>query len=176
MSLLSLPRWGSRHKERTFVSVSGNKADLPFDRLADSHHQVLHYWDEKRGSAVAPFRTDIDPADMRRALPHLLLWEADATGYRCRLAGTTVDMTLGSRLQGVALADISCPLLDEVFREFDAVRDHGALSFAERTMNWAGKPHLYYRHLLLPLRNPANEIGVLLSVITFHNVNERLAA
>ena len=53
------------------------------------------------------------------------------------------------------------------------VRDSGLVSFAERTLGWVGKPHRYYRHLILPPRNTANEIGQLLSVLTFHNVSER---
>jgi hypothetical protein len=102
------------------------------------------------------------------------LWEA-GDDYRCRLAGTAVDGGMGCRLRGLALSDMRCSLLDEARSEFAAARDSGLVSFAERTLGSVGKPHRYYRHLILPLRNTANEIGQLLSVLTFHNVSERAA-
>src|SRR5947209_18176717 len=98
----------------------------------------------------------------------MALWEV-GDDYRCRLAGTAVDGGLGCHLKGLALSDMRCPLLDEARSEFAAVRDGGLVSFAERTLGWVGKPHRYYRHLILPLRDSAGEIGQLLSVLPFHN-------
>lgn len=71
---------------------------------------------------------------------------------------------------------IPCTPLDEVQAEFDAVRHRALGSLAERTLHWAGKPHRYYRHLLLPFVDERDEITTLLSVLTFHSVADRLAA
>lgn len=174
MSVIAFPTPEDRGIERTFFSMSGDPTDLPADRLTASHHRVLRYWNERRGDEMAPPRASIDPGGLRSDLPHVLLWEIDGAGeYRCRLSGTEVDRTLGRSLTGAKLGDIRCSLIEEARREFDAVRDHALLSFAERTLNWAGKPHLYYRHLLLPLTGAAGNVGVLLSVLTFHSLSER---
>ena len=174
MSVIAFPTPEVRGIERTFLSMSGYPADLPADRLTESHHRVLQYWNRLRGEAMAPPRASIEPGDLRGDLPHVLLWEIDHIGeYRCRLAGTEVDRTLGRSLTGVSLSQIRCSLIEEARHEFDVVRDHSLLSFAERTLVWAGKPHLYYRHLLLPLTGSRGNVGVLLSVLTFHSLSER---
>jgi hypothetical protein len=173
MSVIAFRTPEGRGIERTFLSMSGNSADLPADRLTASHHRVLRYWNQQRGDVMAPPRASIDPGGLRGDLPHVLLWDIDNVGeYHCRLAGTEVDRTLGS-LKGVTLGDIRCSRIEEARREFDAVRDHILLSFAERTLIWAGKPHLYYRHLLLPLTGATGNVSVLLSVLTFHSLAER---
>src|SRR5579859_6524456 len=140
MSLLAVPL--ERHDERTFCSVSGGIDDLPVQRLTHAHQRVLHYWQDRREGDAAPWRAAIDPADLRGALPNVVLWDVTNSGYRCRLAGTEVDTTLGHGLQGVELGEIPCTCRDDVTREFDAVRVDGCVTYAERTLGWAGKPHL----------------------------------
>jgi hypothetical protein len=163
--------------ERTFISVSGCRNDLPNDRLTDKHHQVLDLWEARRGAALVPLRASIRPWDMPHLLPHVAIWNAGADGdYVCRLAGTELDISMGGSLSGMALGDMNCSLIDEARHEFDAVRDRGVFSFAERTIGWVGKPYLYYRHLLLPLANERAEIHMILSLLTFHAVSERLPA
>lgn len=55
------------------------------------------------------------------------------------------------------------------------MRERGPAWVAERTMGWAGKPYLFYRHLLLPLTRETEEVERLLSVMTFHSVGEAVA-
>jgi hypothetical protein len=158
--------------EQTFFSTSCEARALPLERMTDTHRQVLRYWQDKRGTDHAPPRAGLDPCDVARSLPHVALWEV-GDDYRCRLSGTAVDTGMGCHLKGLALADMRCSRLDEARSEFAAVRDSRLVSFAERTLGWVGKPYRYYRHLILPLRSTAGEIGQLLSVLTFHNVSER---
>jgi hypothetical protein len=167
-----VPASSGWQSEQTFFSLSCDARVLPLEHLTDTHRQVLRYWNEMRGTDHVPPRAGLDPCDLPRALANVALWDAD-DDYRCRLAGTAVDGGMGCHLRGLTLSDMRCSLLDEARSEFAMVRDSGLVSFAERTLGWVGKPHRYYRHLILPLRNTANEIGQLLSVLTFHNVSER---
>jgi len=161
-------------REQTFLSVSAPAWAVPIERLLPTHRAVLDYWQERRGNAVAPRRSAFHPFDIPRTLTSLAVWDIETDGeYRCRLAGTEVETALGGKLTGIALSDLRCTLLDEARREFDAVRDRGLVSIAERTMGWAGKPHRYYRHLLLPLTNDRGGIHMVLSVLTFHSIVER---
>ncbi|HEV2678210.1 MAG TPA: PAS domain-containing protein [Aliidongia sp.] len=159
--------------ERTLYSVSLPADEMPEDRLTSMHRKVLSYWRAKRGAFAAPRRSDIDPCDLGTALPHLVLWEIDGVpDYRCRLAGTNVCENLIGNMQGILLGDLPCPLLPETRREFDAARDDGLVTLAERTLNWLGRPLIYYRHLLLPLVDDVGHCHQLMSVLTFHKTAE----
>lgn len=161
---------GSRG-DRTLFSISTQPADLPRDRLTDKHLAMLAYWSSKMDHQAAPRRTAIDPLDIPRLLPNLLLWDIASSGdYLCRLSGSEVDLSMGLPMKGHWLSELKCPLIAEAIEEFDATRDSGVLSFAERTMGWLGKPYLYYRHLLMPLSNERDQIHMLASCMTFHPV------
>lgn len=162
--------------ERTFLSVSIDADRLPLERLTDKHRRLLSYWQSKRGRYDIPCRSDIDPCDIGPVLPNIMLWDILADGdYRCRLAGTEVCHHLIGKMQGVLLSDIPCPLLDEAQLEFNAARDRGLASLAERTLHWLGRPLVFYRHLLLPLVNDRGERHMLIGVITFHDIAEHIS-
>jgi len=171
MSSINQPLVESWRGERTLFSVSGPLDDLPLDRLAGKHQEMLDYWRSKAEDDWAPRRAAIDPLEIPRLLPNLTLWDVDSSDdYLCRLSGSEVDLSMGVPMKGTWLGQMKCPLLGEAKDEFDAVRDRGIASFAERTMGWLGKPYLYYRHLLLPLSNERNQIHMLVGVLTFHPV------
>jgi hypothetical protein len=159
-------------RDRTLFRVSGAPASLPAGRLGPLHHQVLAYWLQRRGDRIAPRRRDIEPFDIARALPNLLLWELDGRGgYRCRLSGTCVDEQVGYPLKGALLEQIPCAQIEEAKRDFDLVRKDAVLSYAERTMAWAQRPFTAYHHLLMPLLGDGSEVERLLSVITFDTMS-----
>jgi len=144
--------------------------------LTPIHRQVLNHWQSRLGDRRAPRHRDIDPGAIRQALPHLMIWETDADGdYACRLSGTLVEDNFGGPLKGVRLSAIPCRLIEDVRREFDTVREHAVACLAERTIGWAGRPFLFYRHLLLPLTHETDAVERLLSVLTFHSLGEALA-
>ena len=163
--------------DRTLYSISCMPGALPTERLMAPHRILLSYWDGQRGTREVPRRDDIDPVDIRQILPHIMLWDAEFDGgYRCRVAGTAIDTEMAGSLKGVRLADLTCSLLDEAKREFNAVRDGGMASYAERTMGWRGRPFVYYRHLLLPVANDAGAVHQLIGVMTFHATPSTAAA
>jgi hypothetical protein len=160
-------------RERTLSSITSAPDALPDERLTETQKRLLSYWKIKRDRYDAPCRSDIDPCDLGPVLPNIILWEIDDEDYRCRLAGTSVCDNLLPRMHGILLGDLPCPLIDVARREFDAARDEGLGTLAERTLHWLGRPLIYYRHLLLPLVNDRGERHMLLSAMTFHNVAER---
>lgn len=64
--------------------------------------ELLDYWTSKKGDRFAPARADIDPAEIRHLLPHLLLTEVIDGGarFRYRLAGTSVESHFGCPMAG----------------------------------------------------------------------------
>jgi hypothetical protein len=62
--------------------------------------ELYGYWRSRRGDRFAPARGDVDPADIPRLLPHLLLIEIFGRRYRYRLVGTEVEQHFGCAMQG----------------------------------------------------------------------------
>jgi hypothetical protein len=61
-----------------------------------STRRFFAYWDEKRGDARAPDRSDIEPGAVRELLGDIFVLSYDATsGYPFRVAGTRVCALLG---------------------------------------------------------------------------------
>jgi hypothetical protein len=66
---------------------------------------LLTYWDDKRAGRPCPVRSDIEPADIARYLPHVLIAEQDEDGmWRFRLAGTAICSLAGQELKGLPVA------------------------------------------------------------------------
>ncbi len=68
---------------------------------------VLDYWQERRGTRLAPERGDIDPAAIRYALGDTFMLAADFVDQlRFRLAGTRVCALFAREIKGEAFAEL----------------------------------------------------------------------
>ena len=68
------------------------------------------YWDEKRGGARAPDRSEIEPAAVRELLGDIFVLSYDnAAGYPFRVAGTRVCALLGSDLKDRSFSEMFAP-------------------------------------------------------------------
>jgi hypothetical protein len=64
------------------------------------NREFFAYWDEKRGGARAPDRSEIEPGAVRELLGDIFVLSYDATsGYPFRVAGTRVCALLGCDLK-----------------------------------------------------------------------------
>jgi hypothetical protein len=70
--------------------------------------QLRDYWESKRRGRTAPPRADIDPAEIKPLLPHLLIADlfADPLRVRFRLAGTRVCDAFGFNIAGRWLEEL----------------------------------------------------------------------
>jgi hypothetical protein len=65
-----------------------------------SNREFFAYWDEKRGGARAPDRSEIEPGAVRELLGDIFVLSYDAAaGYPFRVAGTRVCALLGCDLK-----------------------------------------------------------------------------
>jgi hypothetical protein len=65
-----------------------------------SNREFFAYWDDKRGGARAPDRSEIEPDAVRELLSDIFVLSYDATdGYPFRVAGTRVCALLGCDLK-----------------------------------------------------------------------------
>lgn len=70
------------------------------------------YWNAKRGPRRMPSRADLDPAEIKPLLPHVVLMEVvrdaafELLDFRYRLIGTAVDGNSSGRFTGRVMSDI----------------------------------------------------------------------
>jgi hypothetical protein len=100
-------------------------------RIAASHHDVravYDYWLAKRGDRPMPRRADLDPSELKRFLPHLMLVEvtADVRRYIYRLVGTAEVEARGSDPTGRSVGEASFGDPAEAVATYDHVVRHRA--------------------------------------------------
>jgi hypothetical protein len=83
----------------------------PVEPIADSLHSarlraLLRYWAEKSADRTMPFRRQIEPTEIPRLLPIVLLADVTRTGARMRLLGSEATNAYGKETRGTAIAEI----------------------------------------------------------------------
>src|SRR6195256_811879 len=82
-------------------------------RLAMKHpsnREFYAYWDEKRGGARAPDRSEIEPSAVRELLGDIFVLSFDsAAGHPFRVAGTRVCALLGRDLKDQSFSALFTP-------------------------------------------------------------------
>jgi len=72
-----------------------------------SSREFYAYWDEKRGGARAPDRSEIEPGAVRELLGDIFVLSCDsAAGYPFRVAGTRVCALLGRDLKDRSFSEL----------------------------------------------------------------------
>src|SRR5216684_3649103 len=75
-----------------------------------SSREFFAYWDEKRGSARAPDRSEIEPGAVRELLGDIFVLSYDnSAGYPFRVAGTRVCALLGCDLKDRSFSALFAP-------------------------------------------------------------------
>src|SRR5882672_8403974 len=84
-----------------------------------SSREFFAYWDEKRGGARAPDRSEIEPGAVRELLGDIFVLSCDtAAGHPFRVAGTRVCALLGRDLKDQSFSALFAP---EGRREIDDI-------------------------------------------------------
>src|SRR4051795_7921660 len=75
-----------------------------------SSREFFTYWDEKRGAARAPDRSEIEPGAVRELLGDIFVLSYDSVaGHPYRVAGTRVSALLGCDLKDRSFAAMFAP-------------------------------------------------------------------
>lgn len=145
------------------------EADLGvFHEDAVHHSRLIDYWNEKRGDADLPDRTQIDPVDLSANLPYLALIERVAYdaghSYHYRLAGRGIVRLAGRDPSGKSFHQL---YRDEYLARAIRVYDHVAANrkpFLSRQFfrNDETVDELLYSRLILPLTNRGRAVEIFL--------------
>src|SRR6202030_565469 len=124
-----------------------------------SNREFFAYWDEKRGGARAPDRSEIEPAAVRDLLGDIFVLSYDAAaGYPFRVAGTRVCALLGCDLKDKsfsALFERDCRR--EIEEIIAVVAEETLAAVAGISAACDGGPRAHFELLLLPFHTRAHE-------------------
>lgn len=152
----------------------------PFPTSSFPTSQILEtietYWDDLRGSNIAPKRSDIDPRALQGALENAFIVERSGPGAaRFRLTGSYLNTLMGMDVRGMQLSSILQMGLRDDFNQHIQSVFEGPKKFTCRLTAHTDaarahlEPHLQVDLLLLPLYDDRRELSRALGVL--HTAN-----
>lgn len=142
---------------------------LPADAFEPEFAELLRYWEAKRQGGRLPARSDIDPLDLHRLLPHLLLFDVvraeDGTRFKFRVAGTAFSTLIDRDVTGLYLDELGpSDRVATVISGLTAIVETGRPCFL------AGRPTLHsdqvpmVKRLGVPLATDGRAVDMILAV------------
>jgi hypothetical protein len=139
--------------------------------------QAFDYWLGKRAGRRMPRRADLDPIDIPRLLPHVMLTEVvGPRRFRYRLIGTEIQLAQGIHATGrfvdeVLKGDEYKPyvldLYDEIVRECRPCYTESIfLSLQD------GATERYTKRLMLPLSDDDSTVNIIMVVQVFFYIDQ----
>jgi hypothetical protein len=142
-----------------------------------SSREFFAYWDDRRGTARAPERADIDPAAVRGLLGDIFVLSCEA-GFPFRVAGTRVCALAGRDLKEASFAALFTRESSSEIKEIIAIvaeETLGVIAGVTATRDDGTKAHLEI--LLLPFAaRPHTPVSVTGVLAPFDNECGRLGA
>jgi hypothetical protein len=147
-----------------------------------STRAIFAYWNKQRGTRLAPMRTDIDPAEIRRELGDTFMLAADFVDQlRFRLAGTRVCALFCREIKG----EVFPALWDETGRKMiedlmNIVTNESVGAVAGLTGRTVDGAEVDLEMLLLPLARIGHAriraLGVLVPIVPPYWLGEKPVA
>jgi hypothetical protein len=141
--------------------------DAPRDAVLRA---LYDYWNKVRGTRKMPSRADIDPVEIPKLLPYILLWNATpGGGYTIRLVGEEVQRFFGRNATGEAAGSDMTPRSAELMIGIlDAVATERVPKFREGKAHWhQDKAYRDYEACFLPLSADGETVDIILGGARF---------
>lgn len=124
--------------------------------------EVRDYWEALRAGRDVPFRSEIDPRGIERALEYAFVLERVAPQVaRFRLAGMHLNELMGMEVRGMPLTSFFTPKArDEVADILQAVfSGPKTADFSLKAEPGFGKPEMLARLIVLPLKSDLGDVS-----------------
>jgi hypothetical protein len=134
--------------------------------------RFYQYYLKKRGERAFPARADLDPVDFAYALGDITLIdvEYDPVRFKFRLDGSRHVERFGFDLTGRSLDEFPYPEMRQaIFDSYKDVIDHREPRRYFRDLESSGR-WFRYETLLLPLSSDGKVIDMIVSAISFHDL------
>jgi hypothetical protein len=134
--------------------------------------QMYAYWQKKRGPRCMPSRRDIDPTEIPRLLPNVLISEyvpvGDGGRWRYRLCGTAVAAAFGCNPTGRFIDELTKgdyrAFIERIHR---IVREEQRALFCASEYASAENLQISAKRLLLPLMTDGRQVDQIISLLVF---------
>src|SRR6185437_951024 len=159
--------FGSRTKSVPAILQPAISGSL-LDHLDEPLRAMYAYWRSKREGRRMPRRQSIEPSEIPRLLPHVMITEVIDHGarFRYRLSGTAVTEAFGRSLTGQYLDE----LLRGRYRDFitglylEVCRGRRSVFCESRYRG--RRPGVTTKRLLMPLSEDDSEVNQVLAIQT----------
>ncbi len=130
---------------------------------------ALDYWKSKKGTRIAPARTDIDPVDIPRILPRVMLAdvETNAAGqidFSYRLSGTGIRNVHGYDPTSFRPSSLTPPLYGQLIHAHYRAAVETRQPLAHVIVMVTNKKQRSYARIILPLSADGETINMLMTV------------
>lgn len=130
---------------------------------------ALEYWKSKKGTRIAPARADIDPVDIPRILPRVMLAdvETSATGqidFSYRLSGTGIRNVHGYDPTSLRPSNLTPPLYGQLIHAHYRTAVETRQPLAHVIVMVTNKKQRSYARIILPLSADGETINMLMTV------------
>lgn len=152
---------------RATMAASG----VTLSALTDKNLRAAYgYWDAKRAGRSMPSRSDIDPQEIPRLLPSIILIDVlpPDDRLRVRLAGTMVVETYGEDYTGRYLDQIYFgEQRDNVLRDYRAAVASRLPHYGQHRFHNVNDITYEIERIILPLSNDDSSVNMLMAVLSF---------
>lgn len=127
---------------------------------------LYDYWLVRRGDRIAMSRADLDPVEIPRLLPNLILSDVGDGGrtIRYRLVGTEIVTAHGYDYTGKTIEELTTGSTVSFTQTlYGIIVGQGVPVYSEGNFRWAGKEHRWTRRLHLPLSRDGQTIDMVLA-------------
>ncbi|WP_193370374.1 PAS domain-containing protein [Pelagibius marinus] len=130
---------------------------------------ALDYWKSKKGDRIAPARADIDPVDIPRLLPRVMLVDVESTegsapDFHYRLSGTGIRNVHGYDATGLRPLDLKPPIYGKLIHAHYRAAAEARTPLAHVIVMITNKKQRSYARLILPLSEDGETINMLMTV------------
>jgi hypothetical protein len=139
---------------------------------------LVRYWHSKRDGRSIPSRQRIDPIEIPRILPIVLMADVTTTGARMRLLGTDTTATYGQETRGKWVHEFKFGEFTTVWLEAFAQVTRSGISACAHGRYCSGTQHYAIETVLMPLSNDSLSVthvfgGLAISHLPLSNSIER---
>jgi hypothetical protein len=130
---------------------------------------ALDYWKSRKGNRIAPARADIDPVDIPRLLPRVMLVDVETgpTGepdFRYRLSGTGIRNVHGYDATGLRPLDLKPPIYGRLIHAHYRAAAEAHAPLAHVIVMITNKKQRSYARIILPLSEDGETVNMLMTV------------
>jgi hypothetical protein len=133
---------------------------------------LYEYWDKARNGRAMPQRSDIDPTQIPKLLPHLFMYDVvSGGGYKIRLIGEELRHFMGSKAVGQPAGSTMTPRGAEmIVKILDAVVAERVPKFRAGKAYWqADRTYRDFEGCFLPLSADGDTVNIVLGGVKFQS-------